>query len=52
MAQIFKTKLKDIDLSNSIIDGIVVSLDDIKGAIINEYQAIDLIGLIGVKIKE
>ena len=51
-AQVFKTSLKDIDLSNSFIDGIVVSLEDIKGAIINEYQAINLISLMGVKIKE
>ena len=51
-SQIFKTSLKDIDLSNSFIDGIVVSMEDIKGAIINEYQAIDLINLLGVKIKE
>ena len=50
-AQIFKTSLKDIDLSNSFIDGITISLEDIKGAIINEYQAINLIELIGVKIK-
>ena len=28
-----------------------VSLDDIKGAIINQFQAIDLLYLIGVKIK-
>lgn len=51
-AQFFKTSLKNIDLSSSFIDGIVISLEDIKGAIINEYQAINLIGLLGVKIKE
>ena len=45
------TSLKGIDLSNSNIEGIVISLDDIKGAIINELQAVDLISLIGVKIK-
>ena len=43
--------MKDVDLSSSFIDGITISLEDIKGAIINEYQAINLIGLIGVKIK-
>ena len=51
-SQIFKTSLKNIDLSNSFIDGIVISIEDIKGAIINEYQAINLISLLGVKIKE
>jgi len=44
--------LKGIDLSNSIIEGIVVSLGEIKGAIISELQAVDLLFLIGVKIKE
>lgn len=48
--QFFKTKLSNIDLSESIIDGIAISTEDIKGAIINEFQAIDLIGLLGVKI--
>lgn len=50
-AQFFKTSLRDIDLSNSLIDGIAISLEDIKGATISELQAVDLISLIGVKIK-
>jgi hypothetical protein len=48
---ISKTSLKNIDLSDSIIEGMAVSIDDIKGAIINQFQAIDLLYLIGVKIK-
>lgn len=44
-------KLKNLNLSDSIIEGIIVSIEDIRGAIINEFQAIDLIGIIGVKIK-
>ena len=51
-AQIFKTSLKDIDLSNSNIEGIAVSIEDIKGAIINQFQAIDIMYLLGVKIKQ
>ena len=51
-AQFFHTKLKDIDLSDSIIEGIAVSIDDIKGAIINQFQATDLLYLLGVKLKE
>ena len=43
--------LKGIDFSDSKIEGIAVSLEDIRGAIINEFQAIDLLYLIGVKIK-
>ena len=49
--QFFKTSLKGIDLSDSNIDGIAVSIENIKGAIINQFQAIDLLYLIGVKIK-
>ena len=47
-----KTSLKNIDLSNSQIEGIAISLEDIKGAIIDQIQAIDLLYLIGVKIKQ
>ena len=50
--QFFKTSLKNIDLSNSQIEGIAISLEDIKGAIIDQIQAIDLLYLIGVKIKQ
>ena len=50
-AQFFKTSLKDIDFSESTIDGITVLTEDIKGAIINEFQAIELISLLGIKIK-
>ena len=50
-AQFFKTSLKDIDLSDANIDGIAISIEDIKGAIIDQMQALDLLYLIGVKIK-
>ena len=46
------TALKGIDLSNSNIEDINIDLKCIKGAIINLEQTMDLIGLIGVKIKE
>lgn len=49
--QFLKTSLKGIDLSNSIISGIIIAIEDIRGATINELQALDLVGLIGVKIK-
>ena len=48
--KILKTKLDNIDFSSSIISGIVVYVEDLKGAIINEMQAIELVGLLGVKI--
>ena len=50
-AQFFSTKLINIDLSDCLIEGIAVSIDDIKGAIINQFQAMDLMYLLGVKIK-
>lgn len=50
-ANFFKTSLKDIDLSTNNISALVVGLDDIKGAKIDSMQALDLIGLLGVKIK-
>lgn len=49
--QFFKTSLKGIDFSDSIIEGMAVSIEDIKGAIINQFQAIDLLYLLGVKVK-
>ena len=50
-AQFFKTSLNGIDLSNSKIERIAISIEDIKGAIIDRFQAMDLLYLIGVKIK-
>ena len=50
-AQFFKTSLNNMDLSDCIIEGIAVSIQDIKGAIINQFQALDLLYLLGVKIK-
>lgn len=49
--QFFKTSLQEIDFSDSIIEGIAVSIEDIKGAIINQFQAVDLLYLLGVKVK-
>ena len=50
-AQVFNTSLKGIDISECDILGISIGLEDIKGAIIDTYQAVDLMYLIGVKIK-
>ena len=46
------TKLKDINLSSCNIEEINIDLNCIKGAIISLEQTMDLIGLLGVKIKE
>ncbi len=49
--QFFKTSLKNVDLSSSKIEGIAISIEDIKGAVIDQLQAMDLLYLIGVKVK-
>lgn len=50
-SDILDTSLKDIDLSSSNISNIKIDLKSIKGAVINFEQSMDLIGLLGVKIK-
>ena len=50
-AQFLKTSLNGIDFSDSTIEGIIVSIQDIKGATVNQFQAIDLMNLLGVKVK-
>ena len=39
-AQMFRTNLKDIDFSTCNIDGIVVEREDLKGIIVNQFQAV------------
>ena len=51
-AQFSKTSLKGIDLSTCKIEGIAISLEDIKGAIVEELQAMDLLYLLGVTLKK
>lgn len=48
---IFKTSLNGIDFSESIIEQIAVSIEDIKGATIDINQSLDILYLLGVKIK-
>lgn len=50
-SKFLKTSLNGVDLSNSEIEGIAVGADDIKGAVIEPSQAVDLLYLIGVKLK-
>ena len=51
-AHFYSTSLKNIDLSDSIIEGIAISIENIKGAIINQFQAIDLLYLLEIQIKD
>ena len=50
-ANFYKTLLKDIDFSTSDISGINIDLPSLKGAIVNEFQAMSLSLLLGIKIK-
>ena len=50
-AQMFKTTLKNIDFRTCNIEGITVDKDDLKGMIVNDFQAIELSKLLGIIIK-
>ena len=47
----FKTPLNGLDFSTCQIDGLVLSGEELKGVTIADHQAVDLVGLLGVKIK-
>lgn len=49
--QFFNTNLNHIDISTCDMSGIIVRLEDLKGLIVNEFQAIELSKLIGIEIK-
>ena len=44
------TKMNCVDLSTSTIEGILLSLDTIKGMKVNQEQAISLVALLGIEI--
>lgn len=52
--EFFKTPLKGLDFSTCILEGISISTEgnELKGAIVNVYQAADLAKLLGVVIKD
>lgn len=51
LSEIVSTKLIGFDLSNSNIEKIKIDAYSIKCAFINQFQAIDIINLLGVLIK-
>ena len=51
-SQFVNTKLKGIDFTSCNIDGISAGIEDIQGAVVSYSQAISLIGLLGVVLKE
>ena len=47
----YKTSLNGIDFTTSIIDGIGIDLNGIKGMIVSELQALELSKILGIIIK-
>lgn len=45
------TKFEGLDLSDSLIDGILVNAENLKGVIVNSMQAIELAKLLGIIVK-
>ncbi|MGC2872658.1 pentapeptide repeat-containing protein [Ihubacter sp. mB4P-1] len=52
--EFFKTKLKDVDFTTCILEGIRVSTEngELKGAKVNLFQAAELARMLGIVIKE
>lgn len=46
------TSLKDLDFSDSVLEGITVYPTDLKGIIVNSDQALNLVSILGIKIKD
>lgn len=54
-AEFYHTSLKGIDLSNSQIDGLrttPISGSELRGTIVNSFQAVELIRMLGITIKD
>ena len=49
--QIFRTNLKGIDFSTCNIEGFVVDKDNLKGMVVNQFQAVELSKLLGIVVK-
>ena len=45
------SKLNGIDFRTCVIDGIIVKLEDLKGMIVTEWQALELAKLLEIEIK-
>ena len=51
-SEFVRTQLKGIDFSTCEFYGITVNIGDLNGAIVNEFQALELSKLLGLKIKK
>ena len=50
-AEIFSTSLNGIDFSSCKIEGLSIDYDSLRGLIIDKFQSIDLVNMLGVKTK-
>ena len=50
-ANFFKTPLKGVDFTRSIIDGLILSGEELKGVCVTAQQAAMLAGLFGIIVK-
>lgn len=50
-SEFYMTSLKDIDMTTNHIEGMTIALNDLRGLIVNEQQALSLSSLLGIKIK-
>ena len=51
-SEIFNTSFREIDLSNCQINDMKISIFDARGVIVNENQALALINLFGIVVKD
>lgn len=51
-AEFLHSSLYQKDLSDCIIDGIILAIEDLKGAIVSTEQALNLALLLGIQIKD
>ena len=50
--EFIKTKLNGVDLSSSDISNTIFDLYSLKGIIVDRFQCQNLVGMLGVQIKE
>ena len=50
-AQLYRTDLNGMDFTTCDITGIVVMPQDLRGMIVDEYQAVELSKLLGIVVK-
>lgn len=49
--ELLHTSLKDIDLRSCLIEGLKISGNELKGAVVTEIQALELVRFLGVIVE-